>query len=106
MWRKKMKKLFMVLAIIFSVNANANCYTDSIGFMHCVPKAIQPQLPDFRTDRDSPQIYQNGRYRGNLNNNKFDPNSISNPYGRYGSPYSSESINNPFSIGGQYDIFR
>ncbi len=40
-----------------------------------------------------------GKYLGNLNSNRFDPNSISNPYGRYGSPYSPDSVNNPY---GQY----
>lgn len=37
-----------------------------------------------------------GQYLGNLNNNQFDPNSVSNPYGRYGSKYSPDSINNQF----------
>jgi hypothetical protein len=41
----------------------------------------------------------NGRYLGNVNSNPYDPNSISNPYGRYGSQYSPDSINNPY---GQY----
>jgi hypothetical protein len=41
----------------------------------------------------------NGRYLGNVNSNPYDPNSISNPYGQYGSPYSPDSINNPY---GQY----
>jgi hypothetical protein len=45
----------------------------------------------------SPQIYsQEGRYLGNLNANPYDPNSVSNPYGQYGSPYSPDSINNPY----------
>jgi hypothetical protein len=36
--------------------------------------------------RSRPQIFdQNGKYRGNLSVNPYDPNSISNPYGRYGS---------------------
>lgn len=50
---------------------------------------------------DSPSIYdpQTGKYLGNLNSNRYDPNSVSNPYGRYGSPYSPDSINNPY---GQY----
>lgn len=42
---------------------------------------------------------QAGKYLGNLSNNKNDPNSTSNPYGRYGSEYSQDSINNPY---GQY----
>jgi len=40
-----------------------------------------------------------GQYIGNLNSNPYDPNSVANPYGRYGSKYSPDSINNPY---GQY----
>ena len=44
------------------------------------------------------QLYgSNGQYLGNLNSNRFDPNSVSNPFGRYGSQFSPDSINNPFS---------
>jgi hypothetical protein len=42
---------------------------------------------------------QAGKYLGNLSANPYDPNSVSNPYGRYGSSYSADSINNPY---GQY----
>lgn len=46
----------------------------------------------------SPQIYApDGQYLGNLNSNRYDPNSVSNPYGQYGSRYSPNSINNPYS---------
>jgi hypothetical protein len=45
----------------------------------------------------SPRIYApDGTYLGNLNTNQFDPNSVSNPFGRYGNPYSPDSINNPY----------
>ena len=37
-----------------------------------------------------------GKYLGNLNSNRYDPNSVANPYGRYGSRYSPDSINNPY----------
>ena len=37
-----------------------------------------------------------GKYRGNLSFNPYDANSVSNPYGRYGSEYSADSINNPY----------
>ena len=37
-----------------------------------------------------------GKYLGNLNSNKFDPNSVANPYGKYGSKFSPDSINNPY----------
>jgi len=36
-----------------------------------------------------------GKFLGNLNNNPYDPNSVANPYGQYGSQYSPDSINNP-----------
>ena len=44
-----------------------------------------------------PKIYSSdGTFLGNLSNNPFDPNSVSNPYGVYGSPYGN-TINNPYS---------
>jgi hypothetical protein len=44
------------------------------------------------------QLYApNGQYLGNLNSNQFDPNSVANPFGRYGSQFSPDSINNPYS---------
>ena len=41
----------------------------------------------------------NGKFLGNLNNNPYDINSVSNPYGRYSSP-SPDSIKNPYGIYG------
>lgn len=62
--------------------------------------SIQPQAFNANSigNSNSPRLFsQNGQYLGNLNKNKYDPNSVSNPYGQYGSPYSSTSINNPYS---------
>lgn len=94
-----MKKYLLILSLI-SINANANCYTDATGFMYCPPiQTYQaPPVIDFRNDYNSPKVYENGNYRGNLNGNQYDPNSISNHYGKYGSPYSPESINNPYRV--------
>jgi hypothetical protein len=53
---------------------------------------------------NSPQLYDSqGNFRGNLNSNRYDPDSVANPYGRYGSQYSPESINNPYGAGSQYN---
>lgn len=41
-----------------------------------------------------------GNYRGQLNSNRNDPNSVSNPHGQYGSKYSPDSVNNPYSPSG------
>jgi hypothetical protein len=35
------------------------------------------------------------QYLGNYNSSRYDPNSISNPYGA-GSPYNPNSVNNPY----------
>jgi hypothetical protein len=44
-----------------------------------------------------PRLFSDdGVFLGTLNGNRFDPNSVSNPYGRYGSRYSPDSINNPY----------
>lgn len=39
---------------------------------------------------------QTGEYLGTLSNNKYDPDSTSNPYGEHGSKYGN-TINNPYS---------
>lgn len=39
---------------------------------------------------------QTGQYLGNLGGNKYDINSTSNEYGRYGSKYSADSIHNQY----------
>ncbi len=37
---------------------------------------------------------QTGKYLGTLSSNPNDSDSVSNPFGQYGSPYSQDSINN------------
>lgn len=50
---------------------------------------------------DGGRIYAaDGTYLGRLNANRHDPEGVSNPYGRYGSPYSSTSIRKPYSAYG------
>ena len=52
---------------------------------------------------DSPRLYDQQRnYRGKLSANPYDPDSKSNPYGHYGSPFSLDLINNPFGAGNPY----
>jgi hypothetical protein len=44
------------------------------------------------------KIYgSDGTYLGKLNANPYDPESVANPYGKYGSPYSPTSIKSPYS---------
>jgi hypothetical protein len=56
-----------------------------------------------RYEINAPRLYSgNGTYLGELSLNRHAPNSVSNPYGVYGSRYSPQSINNPYSPYGQY----
>jgi len=51
----------------------------------------------FSSGSNSPQLQgEDGTYLGRLNKNRFDADSISNPFGRYGSKFSPDSINNPY----------
>lgn len=48
-------------------------------------------------------VSPDGTYLGKVNGNQYDPNSVSNPYGQYGSRYSQDSVNNPYGqYGSQY----
>ena len=40
---------------------------------------------------------RSGEYLGKLSANHYDPDSTSNPFGVYGSPYASKSVKNPNS---------
>ncbi len=39
---------------------------------------------------------------GNLSANPYDPESTSNQLGRYGSPFSADSLNNPYGAGSPF----
>lgn len=60
-----------------------------LAFTSITAMADPPHIVDGRT----------GKYLGNLSTNRYDPDSVSNPYGRYGNKFSPDSINNEY---GQY----
>ena len=43
---------------------------------------------------------QDGKYLGNLSANRYDPDSINNPYGVYGSRHAADGVNNRYSENG------
>jgi hypothetical protein len=55
-----------------------------------------------RYSMNPPRLYSGGTYLGQLSSDRYAPDSVSNPYGRYGSKYSPDSVNNPYSQWGQY----
>jgi hypothetical protein len=67
------------------------------AFVSLAIPAAQAQMVDFRNGSNSPRIYSpQGEYLGNLNNNRFDPNSVSNEFGA-GSQFRHNGVNNQFS---------
>jgi hypothetical protein len=75
--------------------------------------AFQPAFPSYSVPPStsvvpvapfgSPQLRSTDSQRnklGNLNSNPYDPDSVSNPFGQYGSPYSPNSVNNAYGVYG------
>lgn len=96
-----MKKLIVIVACSVALPAMAQQYQGQLTINPHAPNAVSPYQA--RPQYGGPALYDSqGQYRGRLNNNRYDSESISNPYGRYGSQYSSESINNPYGAGSPY----
>jgi len=67
------------------------------------PHSNQSATNPFATD--APKLYDShGNYRGRLSANPYDPDSTSNPFGRYGSRFSPDSINNHSGAGSPHDV--
>ncbi len=102
-----MRHILFILFLLIAVPADAQnkSYQGQYTINKFAPQATpSPNFGNkFSNSYNSPQLYTNdGQYRGNLNTNRFDPNSVSNPYGRYGSKFSPDSINNPYGAGSRY----
>lgn len=63
-----------------------------------------PQGAQNQYTTGGPKLFGNdGQALGTLNANRYDRNSVSNPYGKYGNQYSPTSVNNPYGkYGSQY----
>ena len=96
-----------IVCLALSASAASAQYLGNYTRNPYLPPA-PPQPPGtysnpYGTSSDSPKLYDNqGQYRGNLNSNQYDPNSVANSYDRYGSQYSPDSITNPYGAGSPY----
>lgn len=60
-------------------------------------------LPAGRYATQVPKIYSDkGEYVGKFSKNRYDHESLSNPYGRYGNRYASGSLFNPYGRHGTW----
>jgi hypothetical protein len=97
-----------VLTMALTTSVSAQTYLGNLTANPYLPKAPPQPANTFKNpyggSHDSPKLYDSqGNFRGNLNSNKYDPDSVANPYGRYGSKYSNDSINNPYGAGSRYN---
>lgn len=112
----------MCLLISLSFPAFAQQYLGNISNNPYMPK-VNPYNPNYIGNPNSqygsvysdysvnnpnaqhaPKLYDSqGNYHGRLSNNPYDPDSISNKWGRYGNPNSPESIYNQWGAGNPYN---
>ena len=102
-----MKNIFVIMAVVaitLATNTTAQTCLGNLSANPYLPKA-PPQPTNifnnpYGNSSNIPQLFNSqGQFRGNLNANPYDANSVANPYGRYGSQYSPYSIKNPYGAG-------
>lgn len=98
-----MKGLVFLLAVAFSATcfAQDRYQLDTRGSSY-VRYGERYNNYGSRYETSPSKIYSGGKYLGELSADRYAPDSVSNPYGAYGSRYSPTSINNPYSPYGQY----
>jgi hypothetical protein len=102
-----MRTLTLAIVLVLAGFSAQAQYLGNYTANPSLPPAM-PQLPGtfsnpYGNSFNSPKMYDSqGGYHGNLNANPYDPNSVANPYGQYGSQYSPNSINNPYGAGSPY----
>jgi hypothetical protein len=106
-----MRITITILASAILIAAVSVANAQYIGNMTANPylPPAPPQPPGtysnpYGDSSNSPKLYDDqGNFRGDVNSNRYDPDSIANPYGQYGSKYSPDSVNNPYGqYGSQY----
>jgi len=92
-----MRGLLFLMAILFA----APCYSqDSYNYRGGYERFGSPTA---RWSTNPPRLYSSdGTYLGELSQNRYRADSVSNPYSRFGSRYSPDSINNVHGPYGRY----
>ncbi len=81
-------------------------YAGNLSINQFAPGSVNPYSNGYLDNKFSTGgpalIDSQGGYHGRLNGNSLDPESVSNPFGKYGSQFSPDSINNKFGAGNPY----
>jgi hypothetical protein len=96
-----------MLSLLLACLVYSTVYAEDLGNLSANPFGAgnpfgnQSAINPYATD--APQLYdQQGHDRGNLSANPYNLDSTSNPFGRYGDPYSPNSLNNPYGVSHPY----
>jgi hypothetical protein len=97
--------LFVISAFVPAASAQTSTYLTTNKYLGQKVSEHDPRVSTYSPygarnpyTTSGGRIYANdGTYLGRLNSNRYDTESVSNPYGKYGSRYSATSINNPYS---------
>ena len=100
-------KGLVALLVVFALLFSSVCYGQDVYQIETRPSSYVRYGERYssysnRYATSPPRIYSGGMYLGELSPNRYAPDSVSNPYGRYGSRYSPDSINNPYGPFGRY----
>ena len=101
-----MKSLVILLVMVFAAPCFGQWGYSSYGTVSPrvrYDSSYNPYSLSSRYSANPPKLYSgDGTYLGELSENKYRMDSVSNPYSRFGSRYSPDSINNPYSPYGRY----
>ena len=101
-----MYRVLIAVVFILSVSSFAAAqspYVPPYSRPMPAPVILTPTIPVMRpyAPVGPPSIVAaDGQFLGVLSNNRYDPLSVANPYGSFGSRYSPTSVNNPYSVYG------
>jgi hypothetical protein len=85
-----MGKIIAILAVALAISGSATAHAQNLN--------LNLNQNPYGNSSNSPRLYApDGQFLGNVNANRYDPDSIANPYGQYGSPYSPNSVHNPYA---------
>ena len=98
-----MKKLLFVLFVLVPSVAMAGPWWKFSWQNSSELPAIKHECPTYYTGNSGALYDADGNFKGNLNRDPSDYDSVFNPYGYYGNPYNYDSVWNPYGAGNQYE---
>ncbi len=97
---KLLRLLLVGLIVVLGTAPTVAAQEDATPFpLFELPALVLPSLDPPTWDRFDRHAPEDG-YLGELTENPYRQDSITNPYGRFGNPYAPNGLNNPYSASG------